>query len=187
MKKLLVLALVLSMATMANAGLVITSGDVVTTAATITATGVISDLGVQAGTMITAGAGWPGTGDNFYAVLIGDTSLGTFDFSAGTVVPVDSGLGILTNAGATGMFPANEDGPLFGVTLFQLSSLAAGQQIFDNIKYTAIAAGTQTLSLIETDGATFNTTSTMTITQIPEPMTMCLLGLGGLFLRRRSK
>jgi hypothetical protein len=33
----------------------------------------------------------------------------------------------------------------------------------------------------------FNVLDTLIIHQVPEPMTMCLLGLGGLFLRRRSK
>jgi len=44
--------------------------------------------------------------------------------------------------------------------------------------------GIVTISLI--DSGTGATIDTITVTQVPEPMTVALLGLGGLFLRRRK-
>jgi len=43
--------------------------------------------------------------------------------------------------------------------------------------------GVVVITLMDTGG---NTLDTITISQIPEPMTVALLGLGGLFLRRRK-
>jgi len=43
--------------------------------------------------------------------------------------------------------------------------------------------GVVTITLMD---AAQNTLDTITITQVPEPMTVALLGLGGLFLRRRK-
>ncbi len=53
-----------------------------------------------------------------------------------------------------------------------------------DVEFTCDGTGTVTISLIS--GEDYVTVEdTITITQIPEPLTVALLGLGGLFLRRR--
>ncbi len=162
--------MVLSTASMANAALQITVSDAATSATTITSTGTLS-LGIEVGSTIISGGPWPSDGDNFYWALVGQTSLGTINYTSGIVSPgVASETGLMVSEG----FPASQmdlplvpglDGTVGGITLFVLPSIAAGTQIFDDIVYTATAAGTQTLRLYETDGVNMYLDSTVTVNQ----------------------
>ncbi|MGB7581606.1 MAG: PASTA domain-containing protein [Sedimentisphaerales bacterium] len=170
MKRLIVVLMVLSTASMANAALQITVSDAATSATTITSTGTLS-LGIEVGSTIISGGPWPSDGDNFYWALVGQTSLGTINYTSGIVSPgVASETGLMVSEG----FPASQmdlplvpglDGTVGGITLFVLPSIAAGTQIFDDIVYTATAAGTQTLRLYETDGVNMYLDSTVTVNQ----------------------
>ena len=60
-------------------------------------------------------------------------------------------------------------------------TIAAGDHIEVNVM--GVSEGTAALNLYATDGVTLLDTAQITV--IPEPMTIALLGLGALFLRRR--
>jgi hypothetical protein len=59
--------------------------------------------------------------------------------------------------------------------------ILAGDHI--EVKIVGISEGTTALNLYEADGVTIADTASITV--IPEPVTIALLGLGGLLLRRR--
>lgn len=192
MKKLLVLVLVLSMATMASASLRISvNGEQQPSYCFIgPLVGQTFTLGIWTDAAIIAG-----TNDNFYFDLVGSTAFGTIDYTTGNVLIADNGIALFSNASAAGEgFPLTPgiDGISGGITLFTLPSIAAGTQIFDGINYTASALGFQTLLLYESiDGTPDTTTLVDTVsffqdTPIPEPMTLGLLGLGGLILKKRK-
>ena len=56
--------------------------------------------------------------------------------------------------------------------------------VIDGLKFTCTEVGDVVLTLLNAN--TFEEFDVVTIHQIPEPMTLGLLGLGGLFLRRRK-
>lgn len=182
MKKLLVLALVLSMATMASAALQISvNGN--------RNPGVIELL--PSDTLIldiwTNAAIAPAVGEGYFA--IGTVSqLGT---NAGGVslFPLDGGIAIYDDAVANGIvMAAGENGVWGSVLLSVLSGIAADTTIFDGIIFHCEGPGDVQVNLyFSPDGSVFDIVDSVVIHQIPEPFTMGLLGLGGLFLRRRSK
>jgi hypothetical protein len=59
--------------------------------------------------------------------------------------------------------------------------ILAGDHI--EVRIIGVSEGTTVLNLYEEDGVTIADTASITV--IPEPVTIALLGLGGLFLRRR--
>jgi hypothetical protein len=61
--------------------------------------------------------------------------------------------------------------------------ILAGAHI--NINLVGVAMGTTTVDLYDTSGMVFLDSATVTV--VPEPMTIALLGLGGLFMLRRRK
>lgn len=61
-------------------------------------------------------------------------------------------------------------------------TISAGDHI--QVTVTGIGEGATALNLYANDGVTLLDSAAITV--IPEPMTIALLGLGGLFLRRRS-
>jgi hypothetical protein len=54
-----------------------------------------------------------------------------------------------------------------------------------NVNLVGVAAGVTSLNLYASDGMTLLDSATITV--LPEPMTIAMLGLGGLFLLRRRK
>jgi hypothetical protein len=196
MKKLLVLALVLSVASMANASLVISVGSDLSSPATesITSTGTLS-LGVWTNALL----GYQDLTNAYYA-LVCDTTMGTIDIATGTdrAIGADAAVQLLslpsqwgTSAATNAFFglPTNFDGTEGAATpVNNVAGVAANTQLESAISYTASAVGAQTIELwISTDGQTNATmVGSIAVTQTPEPMTMALLGLGGLFIRRRK-
>jgi len=193
MKKLLIVLMVLSMASMANAALVISVGSDLTapTAVTVAPSGTLS-LGVWTNTAIALEDETAA-----YYALVCDTTKGTIDWTTGTDKANDPAVFLLSPPAqwdgpvsefwTPGLLPANFDGTDGGATPLT-NVLAANSQISDGIIFHCNGPGTCLIQLwISTDGSTNATlVDTVTVTQTPEPMTIGLLGLGGLFLRRRK-
>ena len=165
MRKLVVLMLVLGIASVASAGLSFATnavsigiGETVVVAATLT-----SDAG---------GTGQENVVGN-YAVNISGIS---YDVTRGAAVT--EGLDTVTALGGAyaGYVTTN---------MGNMAGFAIGDEIL-LVEVTGLAAGTYDINIWNTSW-TFSTDleSTLTVT-VPEPITIGLLGLGGLFLRRRK-
>jgi hypothetical protein len=180
MKKLLVLMLVLGMATMANAALTITiSGPTeLETGATGTYTieySGITDFG----------------GFDFDAISDTGTLEGMWNISSGAILAANYDTGAVLNGKneASGNYELSAESFTLSTPVDMGSPLAS---FVFTAPSTAPVGGIATLSLISNGlfdiGAneiTGITMPTFAVT-IPEPMTIGLLGLGGLFLRRRK-
>lgn len=165
MKKLLVLALVCGIASLATAGLatkgvgmsIVDNGD--------GTFGIFSDTGFAAGQDI-----------YFAAVSDGVKPVG------GALVVAYPDFAIWDNAIGDGYIPVANDG-VWGFVGDTGGAARAGGLWFDGI---ASAIGS-TIYLYEVDGNSWALGNLMdTVTLVPEPATMALLGLGALVLRRRK-
>jgi len=191
MKKFVAIALVLAMASMANAGIgFVASATEVTSGGTVTimlkATAACNGFNFDAiddGDVVGAAADivW---GAGLTQLMPGYIENGEKTGSASGVVIDYAAAYATTNAIAAGvtMFSFTYTAPTVLVpTNVTIAPLAAGvvfHSVLDNVDYTATAS-TGDLGGVTTpiDGVTILVT--------PEPMTLGLLGLGGLFLRRR--
>jgi len=174
MKKLLVLALVLSIATMANAALTLTiSGPTSVVTNSVTTYTIGYSLGgfnglVSADMDIVSSVGSIGGGaaittnrDTVIDIIGINSSTGNYEISL-----TNDNLGTdLTSPLATFQFTAPSVTGLASVQLLENS--------FFDLNWNAITGSDLSLP-------------TLSVHVIPEPMTLSILGLGGLFLRRRK-
>ena len=177
MRKLLILTLVLGMASLANAGLSLVVGGVeVGDAITINTTDSIwigidavaipnpgqwmAYLAIAPDAESQAGGSWTG-GNNTYSppeIALAYNTYFAYNPTYGDMWYANNSDGSPSSIGADGL-----------------------QADFE---FHCDALGTVVINLI--DAGSGLTVDTLTITQIPEPITIALLGLGGLFLRRRK-
>lgn len=191
MKKLLVLLMVLGMATMANAALQISvNGEMNPVDSMITiapSDELVLDIWTDAQILQNSG---------FDFVLVTQVAGASIDYLSGVIVYTESGLVLYHDGDAinflgssAGTLPAGLNG-IGGDAWAWDAAIAAGTTLFDQINFHCTAPGDVTISLFNLD-ENFNVLmpamDTVIVHQvIPEPMTMALLGLGGLFLRRRK-
>jgi hypothetical protein len=186
MKKFLVLMMVLGMATMANASLQISVGgdtDPVLSEYTLTGPSDELILDIWATNTVVYGGGddWAGFElicNPMQAVISGGVSL----WPGEPGVTIGNGINY---AGLPAFVPL-EDG-VSGTIVIMGAGVGPGK-VFDGILlHCEGGMGDVVITLWgSTDYITGTLLDTVIIHQIPEPMTMALLGLGGLFLRRRK-
>lgn len=174
MKKLLILMLVLGLASSANAALTLVSsaGDTLQPGG-VTMIGIHNDV-AAAGQGLTTylaiptiyPAGWTGA-HNIYA----PPSLG--------MGPDHAYYGVMDIGGSLGMVD------LWASDYAVASAEPYGIGVLGEYEFSCTGLGEVVVTLLAQDVSTV--LDTITITQIPEPMTIALLGLGGLFLLRRRK
>ncbi len=166
MKKLLILALVLGLASTASAALSLDpSGDQIA---------------------------WPGAFD--VDVVSTDTAMYTWfvaltDNTYGSITGVTVGSGAGDDGSATPLGDMMGYFDIYQIEALDMSdpfdSVQPGSQFTVNLNFTG-AAPTDSLQLVLLDPALSVIDST-TLHGVPEPMTIALLGLGGLFMLRRRK
>jgi len=205
MKKLLIVLMVLSMASMAQA--MLSPGSLSMSAASNTLTDVGQSTTLSISSLVSIAYLTGG-----YEVLVVPTAEGVLDASSYISNSGDSGMTITTNedvyqylgtinpgdtsilatlAGAFSPTPFQEG---YGINTYVVDNTGGlnAQTLYSNIKFTSSAVGAATISMyyLDDDYTEMLAGPTVTITTqgppIPEPMTIGLLGLGGLFLRRRK-
>lgn len=165
MKKLLVLMLVLGMASWASAAYVLDWDGASTLSVSWT------------------GSDWlAGTGLDVYFAVVTDTSaVGIITGGSPTAgAPADSAW-FGDDAEAMGLSNGHGDGMWGSITQIAAPATIAPGVYFDGIDIEILGAGT--VYLVTTPD--FVTLTDADTVEVPEPMTIALLGLGGLFLRRR--
>ena len=178
--------MVLSMATMASASFQLAVGtDKTATDVTITAvpSGTIT-LGIWTDAVISA------YDDECYWAIGAQVTGATLSGGEGFIT-AEAGIAIFDDGLSVGIaYPDGEDGVWGTIVLSTIPSVAAGTMIFNDITLHCEGPGPVTVSLYWVngdDGSIISTMDTLVVHQTPEPMTMGLLGLGGLFIRRHRK
>ena len=173
MKKLLVLMLVLGMASLANAALVLS----------------IYVDGVEAGSAASVDIGDTITIDvysneegSYDAYLAMSSGLEYADWAGITMYDLTPGVSIAANTYYAGAL-AGFDTYLLNNSTFDIENQPAAGIAF-SLSFLGVAEGTVDVKLDHDVWG--STVDTLAVTVIPEPMTLALLGLGGLFLRRKK-
>jgi len=184
MKKLLIFMLVLGMASLANAALQISVGGVKEPidSEIIVAPSDYLVLDIWTDANISQGVA------EVYWALAADVAKATI--VKGVALVIDPAITIENDARGEGMMPLPdaENGVWGMLGLVTVPSIPAGTTIFDEILFHCEQLGDVTVNLYGThDWVIFTPLDSVVIHQIPEPATIALLGLGGLFLRRRNK
>jgi hypothetical protein len=196
MKKLLVVLMVLSIATIANAGLVISGAPTGVLQANDTAS-----LSITGDSLTTAPT-------DVYLIAVGNGTVGggavvgtIWDLTKTEIKQSDAAmlayLGNMNGYPEVG-FNASSAVWMNAVPLDAVVNGTYAGTIANSFTFTCTGNGDVAVSLVNItqawnddlggfDAPVFTTFDSVTIHQIPEPITMTLLGLGGLFLRRRSK
>ena len=160
MKKVLVVMLVLGLASAANAALSLTPGGSV-------------DVDKSIAIMVSSSAG--GAYQGWLEIV--NPAIANFDKDPVILAAGNTG-------GNSSMTAYPEFGAWYNFTIASLDPakpILAGNHVTVNIK--GIAQGKTVLNLYADDAATLLDSEDITV--VPEPVTLMLLGLGGLFLRRR--
>jgi hypothetical protein len=82
--------------------------------------------------------------------------------------------------------PAGENGPFGQIGLAVVAKIPAGGKVYDQIDFHCVWQPNDVIITLWDVTGDPTVLDRVTIHQIPEPATMLLLGLGGLFLRRRK-
>jgi len=184
MKKLLVVMLMLAMAVVANASMVISVNGV---------NDPTDDITINTGQVVTLDIfGADNTVDNltyyYLGIDAGSAGSGSIDISSATVLYAGdkAWIEVVDDGDIAGVL--NVQNPFVGLMITDPNSnpphpIAPNGKLFDGIKFTCTGAGDVTINLFDGNGGLMDS---QVIHQTPEPMTMALLGLGGMYLRRRK-
>jgi len=179
MKKLVVLMLVLGVASLANATLQISVNGVqnpVNSEINLIAPSGTAILDIW--TDAAMPSNFPGT--NWALLVMEQQGI----ISGGVKVVSEAGVSD-PYPGASSYVPGHGEG-LWGLISITGSGIAINTTLYNEILLHCEGPGDAVVQLYETsDFVTWNLSDSVIIHQIPEPVTMVLLGLGGLFLRRR--
>jgi len=166
MKKVLVLMLVLGIASGANAALSITTQD----------SGAFEIVKDTTATFNIANS--EGTNYTTWIELVGDAASYSGD-------PTFTAAGNPNGDSVVNYYPDYAGWYEINVTSFNPDNpIVAGDQIA--VALLGQTVGTVTLNVYASDGATLLATQDIQVIPVPEPLTIALMGLGGLFLRRRK-
>jgi hypothetical protein len=191
MKKVLVLLLVLVLTSMASA---VISIKVVETDGVTPYDGRDLIASEYLNIIITATGG--DTGDTGGFALVADTALGAISGGVTNIPPAPDAsmlLGTAVGDNFVGGLAPGVDGIVGTIGAFTASPPYADGDYFTEILFHCEGPGDVVVSLYDISAAWSVATEdggflidSVVIHQIPEPMTIALLGLGGLFLRRRK-
>jgi hypothetical protein len=169
MKKLVVLVLVLAMGSMASAGLMLSADRTVANVGESVLVGI--DAVAQPANV---------------AVFILLNGVGVLDVTGAqnAVVPGPDGLMKLIDLGVAPADLGADDAIYAELVKLVIPSPILDGNLVSGVKLSSLVEGTALLKIMDTESG--HIFSELAVTFVPEPASMILLGLGGLFLRRRK-